>query len=61
MKNNVTKANATLARKKIVAELIALNPNIKTSELSNKLSVSTDTINNYRSDPDVIDMVYYRF
>ena len=61
MKNNVTKANATLARKKIVAELIALNPNIKTSELSNKLSVSTDTINNYRSDPDVIDMIYDRF
>ena len=61
MKNNVTKANATLARKKIVAELIALNPNIKTAELSNKLSVSTDTINNYRSDPDVIDMIYDRF
>ena len=61
MKNNVTKANATLARKKIVAELIALNPNIKTAELSNKLSVSTDTINNYRADPDVIDMIYDRF
>ena len=61
MKNNVTKSNSTLARKKMVAELIALNPNIKTSELSNKLSVSTDTINNYRSDPDVIDMIYDRF
>jgi len=61
MKNNVTKSNSTLVRKKMIAELIALNPNIKSSEISNKLNVSSATINNYRSDPAVIDMIYDRF
>ena len=61
MKNNVTKPNVTLARKKIVAEMMALNPGIKAAELSKKLNVSVETISNYRTDPDVIDMVYDRF
>ncbi len=61
MKNNVTKTNISLARKKILAEIMALNPTIKASELSKKLNVSIETINNYRSDPDVIDMIYDRF
>ena len=61
MKNNVTKPNVTLARKKIVAEMMALNPGIKAAELSKKLIVSVETISNYRTDPDVIDMVYDRF
>ena len=45
----------------MIAELIALNPNIKSSEISNKLNVSSATINNYRADPVVIDMIYDRF
>ena len=61
MKNNVTKTNVSLARKKIVAEMMALNPGIKAAELSKKLNVSIETISNYRTDPDVIDMVYDRF
>ncbi len=61
MKNNATKPNVTLARKKIVAEMMALNPGIKAAELSKKLNVSVETISNYRTDPDVIDMVYDRF
>ena len=61
MKNNVTKTNVSLARKKIVAEMMALNPGIKAAELSKKLNVSVETISNYRTDPDVIDMVYDRF
>ena len=61
MKNNVTKTNVSLARKKMVAEMMALNPGIKAAELSKKLNVSIETISNYRTDPDVIDMVYDRF
>ena len=61
MKNNVTKANSAITRKKIVAELIALNPSIKSSELSDKLNVTPATINSYRSDPKVVDMIYDRF
>ena len=61
MKNNVTKTNVSLARKKIVAEMMALNPGIKAAELSKKLNVSIETISNYRTDPDVIDMIYDRF
>ena len=61
MKNNVTKPNISFARKKIMAELMALNPAIKASELSKKLNVSVETISNYRNDPDVIDMIYDRF
>ena len=61
MKNNVTKTNVSLARKKMVAEMMALNPGIKAAELSKKLNVSIETISNYRTDPDVIDMIYDRF
>ena len=40
---------------------MALNPGIKAAELSKKLNVSIETISNYRTDPDVIDMIYDRF
>jgi len=61
MKNNVTKSKATLARKRIVAELIALNPDIKTVDICKKLNISSVTLSTYRTDPDVIDMIYDRF
>tara|TARA_R110002020_G_scaffold128614_1_gene288261 strand:+ start:115 stop:798 length:684 start_codon:yes stop_codon:yes gene_type:complete len=61
MKNNVTITNSTLDRKKLCAELIALNPEITSSKLAKELGVSLATINNYRSDIAVIDMIYDRF
>ena len=57
MKNNVTRHKSTLARKKIISELIALNPNISSSKLAKELNVHIETINNYRSDPDVIEKI----
>ena len=61
MKNNVTKSNSTLARKKLVADMIATNPNITSSQIAKQLNVSLATINNYRSNSEVIDMIYDRF
>ena len=61
MKNNVTKSNSTYARKKMIAELIAMNPNITSSKIASELNVSLATINNYRANPEVIDMIYDRF
>tara|TARA_R100001530_G_scaffold110360_1_gene77675 strand:+ start:29 stop:733 length:705 start_codon:yes stop_codon:yes gene_type:complete len=61
MKNNVTKSKATLARKRIVAELIALNPDIKTVDICKKLNISSVTLSTYKTDPVVIDMIYDRF
>ena len=61
MKNNVTKSNSTLARKKLIAELIAMNPNITSSKIAKELGVSLSTVNNYRSNIEVIDMIYDRF
>ena len=61
MKNNVTITNSTLDSKKLCAELIALNPEITSSKLAKELGVSLATINNYRSDIAVIDMIYDRF
>ena len=61
MKNNVTKYKSMLHRKKIVAELIALNPNISCAKIAKELNVHIDTIVNYRADPAVIDMIYDRF
>ena len=61
MKNNVTRDNSTLARKKIVSNLIALNPNISSSKIAKELNIHIDTVQKYRSDPKVIDMIYDRF
>jgi len=61
MKNNVTRDNSTLARKKIVSNLIALNPNISSSKIAKDLNIHIETVKNYRSDPKVIDMIYDRF
>jgi len=61
MKNNVTRDNSTLARKKIVSNLIALNPNISSSKIAKELNIHVDTVQKYRSDPKVIDMIYDRF
>ena len=61
MKNNVTKHKETLHRKKLVAELIATNPNIGSSEIAKKLNIHRNTVINYKSDPKVIDMIYDRF
>ena len=61
MKNNVTRDNSTLARKKIVSNLIALNPNISSSNIAKELNIHIETVKKYRSDPNVIDMIYDRF
>ena len=61
MKNNVTRDNSTLARKKIVSNLIALNPNISSSKIAKELNIHIETVKKYRSDPNVIDMIYDRF
>ena len=61
MKNNVTRDNSTLARKKIVSNLIALNPNISSSKIAKELNIHIETVVNYRTDPQVIDMIYDRF
>ena len=61
MKNNVTKTNVSLARKKIVAELIALNPGISSLKIAKDLNIHIETVSNYRTDPKVIDMIYDRF
>ena len=61
MKNNVTKHKETLHRKKLVAELIATNPNIGSAEIAKKLNIHRNTVINYKSDPKVIDMIYDRF
>jgi len=61
MKNNVTRSNSTLARKKIVSEIIALNPGISSSKIAKDLNIHIETVKNYRSDPKVIDMIYDRF
>ena len=45
----------------MIAELIAMNPNITSSKIASELNVSLATINNYSSDPVVIDMIYDRF
>lgn len=61
MKNNVTRLHSTLARKKIVAELIALNPGISSLKIAKDLNIHIETVVNYRIDPKVIDMIYNRF
>ena len=45
----------------MIAELIAMNPNITSSKIASELNVSLATINNYRANPEVIDMIYDRF
>ena len=61
MKKNVTKYKETLHRKKLVAELVAFNPNISSAKIAKDLGIHLNTVLNYKADPNVIDMIYDRF
>ena len=47
-----------ISERKKAAELMALNPNISIQEIANKLNVHTQTVINWRRDPNFVDMVY---
>ena len=61
VKNNLYLPMANIqkisARKK-AAELMALNPNITAQEIASKLNIHTQTVSNWRKDPNFVDMVY---
>ena len=61
MKKNVTKHKETLHRKKLLAELVAFNPNISSAKIAKDLGIHLNTVLNYKADPKVIDMIYDRF
>ena len=47
-----------ISERKKAAELMALNPSISIQEIANKLNIHTQTVINWRRDPNFVDMVY---
>ena len=47
-----------ITERKKAAELMALIPSISIQEIANKLNVHTQTVINWRRDPNFVDMVY---